>query len=520
MSAFILMLMASTSAPNSVVVFPDRAQVTRTTSIDCASRVPVAFTSIPPAAAMDSFRARVEGGTVDALRAELKSRAKEFNPLVETLEKQLESLGLEQRVLQNEMQRAQQQESVGATYLQLASQFVSREMSLEKPDTKNWHLAFENSLSSKMTAAKLSAETQKKLNVLERQREEVDLKLNNARGNSSKNEYVVEILATCSAGKKAQVSLTYLVGGTAWIPAYEARADESQNTVEFSTFATVTQGTGEDWGNVNLVLSTALPSQDATPPLLNKLIVGSCEKAPEKKVLVRRDEFVERADVGSSNVSDGTKSQAVAKSQGLSVQLEVPQASTVRGDSSPIRLFVGKTNMNAVFELRATPKLFPVAFRVALVTNQAQWPFLPGRLDVFRKTGMVGRVDLPRTAQGAPMTISLGIEDSIRIKRTVVQELAKDVGLFNDKKRFNYVYKFDVSNYGKSNAVVTVIDHLPVSEMADIAVSVSEKTTPGFELAKDDGLAKWKLNVKPNEKKTIDFGFRVDVPNSYELGGL
>jgi hypothetical protein len=38
-----------------------------------------------------------------------------------------------------------------------------------------------------------------------------------------------------------------------------------------------------------------VPSQNATPPELKVLQVRAWEKQPEKKVLVRRDEYVERA---------------------------------------------------------------------------------------------------------------------------------------------------------------------------------------------------------------------------------
>jgi uncharacterized protein (TIGR02231 family) len=287
--------------------------------------------------------------------------------------------------------------------------------------------------------------------------------------------------------------------------------------VDFATFATVSQATGESWKDVRLVLSTAVPSENAAPPELGKLLVGALERPPEKKVLVRRDEFVERANAGKDQ---DLKESPTAKPQGLSVQLEVPERSTVTGERSPIRVLVGRAPLKAQFQLRVMPKLFPVAFRVAEVTNQNAWPLLPGGIEVYRKTGLVGHFRLDRIAQGAPVLLSFGVEESIRVKRTILDELKKDVGLFSDKKRFAYLYKFEISNYGKTNAQVMLVDHLPVSELADIAVSISPKTTAGLQLSKDEGMATWTVDLKPLEKKAIDFGFQVDVPNSYELNGL
>lgn len=37
---------------------------------------------------------------------------------------------------------------------------------------------------------------------------------------------------------------------------------------------------------------------------------------------------------------------------------------------------------------------------------------------------------------------------------------------------------------------------------------------------KTSGIVTWKVALKPQEKKNVDFAFRVDVPSSYDLGGL
>ena len=166
------------------------------------------------------------------------------------------------------------------------------------------------------------------------------------------------------------------------------------------------------------------------------------------------------------------------------------------------------------------PKVVPVAFRVAELTNQAAWPLLAGRVDAFRSTGLVGRYALERVPQGGAFNLTFGVEEAVRVKRTIIEELKRDTGLFNGNKRFTYVYSFEVANYGKTAIEVALAEHLPVSEMNDILVSVSEKTTAGYQLDPKDGIAKWKVQLKAGEKKKVDFGFRVDVPTSYDTGGL
>ncbi len=519
MSALVLMLLASTSAPDLVVVFPDRAQVTRTTTVTCGPRVPVRFEGVPPAAAQDSFRARVVGGSIDGMRAELVSREKEFSAKAEALGAQLDTLLIDVENTSDSLSRAQAQQRAGQKYTDIAVQLVSKELA-DKPDVKAWSQAFDASLATGLAAAKQLSELNSKLRALRVKEDELRRQLSEVQLAASKNSWSVEVLASCPNGKTAELALTYLVGGASWTPEYEARALEADNAVEFSTWATLHQGTGEDWSQVELVLSTAVPSQNATPPQLKVLQLSAWEKGPEKKVLVRREEYVERAQVGNAGPSGSLGGQAVAREQGLSVQLAVPDKSKVPGDGAPVRLFVGKSRMKASFELRTAPRAMPVAFRVAELSNQGAWPLLPGRVDAFRSTGLVGRYSIDRVAQGGAFTLTFGIEDAVRVKRTIVDELKRDTGLFNGNKRFTYVYSFDVANYGKQSLMVTLAEQLPVSELSDIAVTVGEKTSPGYRLDAKDGIAKWAVTLKPGEKKKLDLDFRVDVPNAYDTGGL
>jgi uncharacterized protein (TIGR02231 family) len=520
MTTTLLFVLASTTSPDEVVVFPDRAQVTRVTPVTCGTRTAIVFENVPPAALSDSFRARMSEGTVDGLRAELVRQEKVFGDKAQALEKKLEQLSDEGRVLDDQLAKVEEQRELATHLREVAEQGLTRELAAEKPDVKAWQAALETPLTTNLQVAKQAAELTAKRRDLNRLIEDVRRQLDEVRLGAQKQTFRVEVLVSCPQGRSAQLSLGYLVGGASWTPAYEARAAEGAKAVDFATFATVTQATGEDWSHVKLTLSTAVPAQNATPPTMNKLLVGATERAPEKKVLTRRDEYVETASVASASTPSQGAGGLVARSQGLSVQLEVKDPAKVPGDGAPVRLFVGETRLAATFELKVMPKLVPVAFRVAEVTNTGSWPLLPGRVDAFRATGLVGRYDLERVAQGAPFSLTFGLDDSIRVKRTVVEELKKDQGLFNSKKRFTYVYKFDLANYGKAPVELSVADHLPVAEVNDIEVSLTEKTTAGAQVNKQSGVVSWKVPLKPAEKKTVDFGFRVDVPTSYDMGGL
>ena len=516
-----LWMLTATPPVSSVVVYPDRAQVTRAQTVTCAGRDTLArFDELPPAADPASFRASADRGTVEGLLASERTRQERYGAEREKLEKQRVELERELAALEHARARALALDTLGSSLTDIALGRIRREFTESKPDTRAWSTALETALGSRLRAsAELEAQASK-LRTTSRALAEVSFEEQRTMAASARVDRSVEVRVDCPAGTQARVELSYRVGGASWQPAYEAHADEQGRTVELSTYATVKQGSGEDWKEAQLVLSTAVPDENATPPELRPLFVFSDEQREKRQVLMRREEYQEHATAGATPPPSGGESLR-ATAQGLSVQLAVPERATVPGDGSEVRLRVARTRLQASFSWRTIPKLYPVVFRVARLTNTAPFPLLAGTVGVFRQTGFLGRHPLERVAQGAPFELTFGIEEGLRAERQVVEELQRDAGLFGGKRRFRYAYRFEVANYRKSPEELEVAEHVPVSELDDVKVELdTKKTTAGYALDAADGIATWKLKLAPAEKRTVDLVFHVDVPSSYDSGDL
>ncbi|KFE71301.1 mucoidy inhibitor MuiA family protein [Hyalangium minutum] len=516
-----LWVLAATPSVSSVVVYPDRAQVTRAQTVTCTGRDTLArFEELPPAADPSSFRARADRGTVEGLLASEHTRQTRYGAEREKQEKQRVELERELAALEHARARALALDSLGSGLMNVALGRIRREFTEAKPDTRAWGTALDTALGSRLRASAEREAQASKLRTTSRALAELSTQEQRTLAASARIDRSVEVRLDCPSGTQARVELTYLVGGASWQPAYEARADEQGQRVELSTYATVKQASGEDWKEAQLVLSTAVPDENATPPELRPLFVSSRERKVERKVLVSREERQEHAQSGASTPPSGGESLH-AKAQGLSVQLTVPERANVPGDGSEVRLRVARTPLQASFAWRTIPKLYPVVFRVARLTNTAPFPLLAGPVDVFRQTGFLGRQPLERVAQGAPFELTFGIEEGLRVERQVVEEVARDTGLFGGKRRFRYAYRFEVANYRKTPEQLEVSEHIPVSELEDVKVELdAKKTTAGYALDAADGIATWKLPLAPAEKRTVELVFHVDVPSSYDSGGL
>jgi hypothetical protein len=71
----------------------------------------------------------------------------------------------------------------------------------------------------------------------------------------------------------ANLRLSYLVSNASWSPSYNLRATENRDQVTIEYNASIQQMSGEDWNDVEMVLSTATPSLVAKAPRLEELTI-------------------------------------------------------------------------------------------------------------------------------------------------------------------------------------------------------------------------------------------------------
>ncbi|WP_223645771.1 mucoidy inhibitor MuiA family protein [Corallococcus sp. EGB] len=514
-----LLALATTSQVSSVVIYPDRAEVTREQKVTCTGATTAVFEHLPEAASRESFRARANGATLEGLTAEAVTLEVSVRPERQKWEARNVELDREGEVLDAAAARAEDLERLALGFTHVAVDRITQELTGPKPDTRAWASAFDSALAVRLRAVKEARDVADKQRALQRKRAEVQSELTRLKVLAERGEQRVEVRLSCPEGSQVRVALSYLVGGTSWEPLYEARALESSGLVELTTLATVRQRSGEDWAGAKLFLSTALPRQDATPPEVTPLYVSAWKRPKERKVLVRRDEFGQHAEAGpGEEKAEGQGLRVV--DQGLSVQWEAQEATRVPGDGTAVRVRIGRHRLKADFSWRTAPKLLPVVFRVARLNNTTPFPLLAGPVGIFRDTGYLGHQQLERVARGAPFELAFGVEEGLRVKRTVVAEVQRPKGLFGGKQRFRYVYRFELANLRSQPELVELSEHIPVSELDDVQVELEPESTAGYTLAEDDGIATWKVALPSGGKRTVDLAFHVDAPSSYDTGRL
>lgn len=76
------------------------------------------------------------------------------------------------------------------------------------------------------------------------------------------------------ANASGKVRVRYLVDNATWLPSYNVRVGTTRDKVTVEYLASIQQMSGEDWGDVQMTLSTATPSLLANAPVLNELAIS------------------------------------------------------------------------------------------------------------------------------------------------------------------------------------------------------------------------------------------------------
>jgi len=504
-----------------VVLYPDRAQVTREATIPCGDRVLVPFGGLPPAADAASLRAQSSSGHVDGLRSEVRVRSEAYNQKVEELDDKIHQIERQLAALRDQRTRQESTSRVASQLDEVTATLVGREL-LDAQNSKSWAAALDSMQQARLQGVSEQVELAARQRELGQKLEELRRQRQQTQDSAARRELLAEVLVSCPAGQSATVELSYMVGGARWAPAYEARLGDTDTEVALLSYATVTQASGEDWRGTRITLSTAIPRQNATPPELSPLRVYAEAREPPRRVLVSRQELQEHATTPGSGglpATGNTGGRPQVVGQGLSAQFVLPTPADVPGDGTPARLLIAESRLRAQLKYRTVPKLLPYVFRVADLTNTAGFPLLAGPVDTFRKGQFFARYELARVAAGERFLLSFGITDGLKVKRLVVEEIARDRGFLGSTRRHRYSYRYEVQNYLGRTEELELAEHIPVSELDEVKVALDPKTTPGYDLAAADGIVTWKVPLRVGEKKVLDLAYYIDVPASYETGG-
>jgi uncharacterized protein (TIGR02231 family) len=518
-----------------VTVYQDRALVTRTAKVELeAGDNTVLFESLPGALLEDSLRADGKGQKpVTIYGAEVKKAfgTEEADPRIAKVAAELEKLRYELKSLQGKYQALVDQKAFLDSVRNFSSVQIPKDIMTKSSSPSDWagiskflYDAYLTNSADLLEAEKAVAEKNREVEA--KQREYYDIQ---AGLGIEKKSVVVSV----NAKEKTffDVELSYVVPQAMWVISYDAKAYPAQGEFSLVSYGNIRQWTGEDWTDVRVSLSTAKPSIGGRMPELDPWFVDFPQPVtPYPKQAVRAmmamapEASMDQASVAYDSYGGGGSYEAkaeLAQSQVRqelgSVNYDLPRAFTVKSDNRFYKSPVETREFAVETDYEATPKLSPYAFIHAKVTNNTDHLLAGGEISIFLNDQFVGKSSIETVGQNEKFDLYLGIDEEIKVKRTELVDKKKKA-LLGLKSRKDFAYKIELENYKKESIKIAVYDQVPVSKNGDIKAELESSSIKPSE-TKDLGILKWDFELKPAEKKALEFAFFVEHPADKVITG-
>jgi uncharacterized protein (TIGR02231 family) len=265
----------------SVTVYSDRARVQRTAEkrLD-RGRHRVSFGVLPDAVDPNSVRVRVEGAELLSLEVVRGYGEEELPPHLADKVERLAAIDRELAILQG--RTAVLAEEVG--FLRRTAPSAPRQLEdgrLPALDTTAQARVISWAAARLALVGDAQIEVDLERATLLDERAILQAELAGTRGGgqaTARSRAVATLRADQASG--AKLTLEYQTFDARWVPTYDVRLDTKKGEVELGVAALVWQQTDEDWGEVELRLSTAIPSQSADLPQLLSYFLEEAKPEP------------------------------------------------------------------------------------------------------------------------------------------------------------------------------------------------------------------------------------------------
>lgn len=345
----------------------------------------------------------------------------------------------------------------------------------------------------------------------------------------SRNTSEVLINVSAEAPTQADIELKYIVTQAGWSPVYDLRAQNTKSPVQIGYKANVFQGTGEEWKNVKLKLSTANPSQsgqkpelytwylDFYRPVAYKVNRQRAEGPMRSTMDMKAEEAQPAAEMAAPAPAESVADYVSAVQTTLNTEFDISLPYTIGSASKPTVVDIRNYEMKSTYEYAVAPKLDTEAFLIAKGTGWEEFNLLPGEANIFFEGTFVGKTFVDPNNIRDTLSVSLGRDKRIVVKREKLKDLTSRK-LIGNNQRETYTWEITIRNTKNEPVKILVEDQLPVSQNSQIEVTPTD--VGGAKLDANTGKLTWNLDLQPNETKKVTYRFEVKYPKDQQVSGL
>ena len=501
-----------------VTVYPDRAQISHEASVELpAGNSVLKLSGLSPYIDAQSIQVR---GTGDFIIMSVNQRNNylenlEDLPEVKDIRSQIEALQLKVEDERAAISVLKEKEA----FLVANRAILVKETTFSVEQLKNVMDLYTNNMdqvtNSILKKNRLIREYEKQIAALQKQ-------IADRFGKQQLPSGEISVSVSCGKPVSGRMTFSYVVSNAGWYPSYDIRVDDITKPVTIFYKANVFQNTGVTWKDVKLSFSNATPWVAGDVPVLDPWFVDYYYPAPSPSVRIRgtgsgeeRAEARMVQDAGVTNFEIKTKEMEAApvtveKQVGeTTVTFDITAPYSILSDGKVQTIEIQRTTTPAEYKYVTIPKLTPLAYLTGNITDWAKQNLIGGEATLYFENTFVGKSYLNVNQLKDTLTVSLGTDNSILVKREKRQDFTSK-RVLGPNKTETYSFLITVRNNKGNPVKITVNDQIPISSNSGIEVDAVELSRGKHN--SQTGEIRWDLEIKPQETRELILTYSVKYP--------
>ncbi len=344
-------------------------------------------------------------------------------------------------------------------------------------------------------------------------------------GEVEKTDYRILVHVIAEQAGPATINLNYYITNAGWQPSYDLRAVSNEQNVKLTYKAQIHQQSGIDWGNVRLVLSTANPNRSYTIPELSPYYLGynayprKTNKMAYNGVPATASGYAATDDMKTMDKEANSEYKAAkdafefteVSENVIETEYDIKLNYNIPSDGKEHFAAILVKDLKTFYRYKAIPKINANVYLTAVLPDWEDAITIGGQASVYYDGSYVGSTSLVPGGTEDTISLSLGIDKNIAVKRQKIKDKCSQKLLDNDIVH-QYTFEITMKNSRSSKIEIEVEDQLPLAY--DKTVSIDPKELSGAKLEESTGMLTWRLAVPAKDSKRLSLVYQVKAPKS------
>ena len=338
---------------------------------------------------------------------------------------------------------------------------------------------------------------------------------------TSNGKLIIQVMNEIAGNVDFEIN--YITNNATWRPFYDLRATSIADPINMMYKAQVIQNTGIDWKKVKLSLSSGNPNQNNTQPIINPWWLNFQQPVAQYNEYSKSESLDDV--VISAAPQRRTKALGYAVSTisakdienqlNVSFDIDIPYDILSNGKAHSVAL--KEIKLPASYKYYAAPRLEKEAFLLAEINDYSKYNLLQGEANIIFEGMYVGKTQIIPNQTSDTLSLSMGRDKKIAIKRDKVVDKS-GTKFLSGKKEQIFTYDITIRNNKKDTIEMLLKDQYPLTTDKEIEVELLENSSA--KINTELGELTWNLNLKPAETKKIRISYKVRYPKDKIIQNL